>query len=63
LFTFVFIVMQNVMEGFRILDTCLGNFTEGARTCDQSCDVIGHSLAQPSIAYDVINTASTAYES
>src|SRR5882762_10403769 len=56
LFTFVFIV-KNVMEGFRILDICLGKITEGARTCDLSCDVIGHSLAQPSIAYDVINTA------
>ena len=31
--------------------------TEDTRTCDLSCDVIRYSLAQPSIAYDVINTA------
>jgi len=55
LFTFVFIVMQNTMEGFRILDTCLGKITEGARTTTTTttitpthvCSAIPTQLAWP----------------
>src|SRR6202051_5199382 len=46
LFTFVFIVMQNVMEDFRILDTCLGKLQKVLEHV--TCHVM--SSAQPSTA-------------